>query len=240
MINSRVFLRKFLRFQRDILICKPRISFHCETETLGIRDGAKTIVKTGGHLRILSGGAGENISWESEMLKQKNCEIILLDPTPRSILHVKMYLESIEYRQRKQTSRLEFFPLALWDTSDELEMFAPKDSHHNDFSIVDLQNTAQFQSGIQVQTTTVKEMLDRFSWEVIDILKIDIEGASLSVLRKMFEDYIFPKQILIEIDELFFPSIRNLNSARKVFKLLRKQGYELAYEKYFDFTFYKN
>ena len=71
----------------------------------------------------------------------------------------------------------------------------------------------------------------------IDILKLDIEGATLGVLTDIFSKNIYPYQLLIDFDEMHFPSFKSKVRSKKLFKLILKNGYDLIHRDNCDFTF---
>jgi hypothetical protein len=71
----------------------------------------------------------------------------------------------------------------------------------------------------------------------LNILKLDIEGAGLEVIQQMFEDLIYPDQILIEMDEMHFPSFKSKFRAQKLFRLLKKNEYKLVFIDSCDFVY---
>jgi hypothetical protein len=79
-----------------------------------------------------------------------------------------------------------------------------------------------------------------YGFNRIDILKLDIEGSALEVLLSMFLENIYPMQILLEIDEIHFPSFRSKYRAFKLFKILKKNRYEIVDQDSCDFTFVRN
>ena len=54
--------------------------------------------------------------------------------------------------------------------------------------------------------------MDDYDLENIDILKLDIEGSEVNVLNSMFNDKIYPNQLLIEFD------ITRTNKLSDIFK----------------------
>ena len=55
----------------------------------------------------------------------------------------------------------------------------------------------------------------------------------------MFADEIFPDQLLIEFDELHFPSFKSKRRGEKLFKILIRNGYVLVHRDSCDFTLIK-
>ena len=51
-----------------------------------------------------------------------------------------------------------------------------------------------------LQCYKLKTLLDKNSHNKIDILKLDIEGANLEVLKDIIRDKIYPKQIVAEFE----------------------------------------
>jgi FkbM family methyltransferase len=144
--------------------------------------------------------------------------------------------------QHEECCEFAFVPKALWNSDNFESMFPPRDSRSNDFSLTDLQKTKNMEKAIEVQTISLPSLLKDKKWTHLDILKLDIEGAALAVLLQTFENGIFPDQILLEVDEMFFPSVKNYWRARKVFRLMKKYNYTCVNlnQMHWDFLFIKS
>ena len=68
-------------------------------------------------------------------------------------------------------------------------------------------------------------------------MKLDIEGAALEVIDTMLADKVFPKQLIVEVDEMHFPSFKSKRRASLLFKKLKRNGYVLGHQDSCDFTF---
>ena len=91
-------------------------------------------------------------------------------------------------------------PFALEkEDSKEVKFFEPQDESHVSHSVVNWQKTDS-ERFIKVKTVTVKRLVEDFNLQNIDILKLDIEGSEVNVLNSMFDDLIYPNQLLIEFD----------------------------------------
>jgi len=130
--------------------------------------------------------------------------------------------------------------LTLWDSVTKITLYPPRDHRHISFSALDIQGTKSRNSGIEVQTTTVANIIRNHSLGEIALIKLDIEGAQFETLQAMFSNAIFPKQLLVEIDELYFPGLRRMVRAKKCINLIKANGYEcIGSENLYDFTFLK-
>ena len=61
----------------------------------------------------------------------------------------------------------------------------------------------------------------------MDILKLDIEGGEISVLKNILNKKIFPKQILVEYKNIKSINIFKLFKIYKINKGLLKNGYSV-------------
>jgi FkbM family methyltransferase len=244
------------------VIFTPRIpKLHaCDTITLGTEYGCKTFVPLSSlhSSTVISAGCGEDISFDIEMARKFNADIILIDPTPRAIKHVSDVLRRIGLPasaslnhtgcqlttaydlQNIRSSQLRFIPNALFEREGIISLFPPKNSSHVSYSFINISKTVLdvHSEIINCEATTIERIMKSHEITNIEILKLDIEGAQLEVIRNMFSLNIKPKQILIEIDELYFPSLKGKKRAKICFSLLLKNGYVMVgKENKFDFCF---
>lgn len=228
--------------------------------TLGSKYGRKTFAKD--FLRstttvLLSGGVGEDISFDLEFQALTGGKIILVDPTPASIRHISGIQRRVGKRRESEYSdtssqspknysleevdfgKISFIPKALWSIPTKIHFFEPKDSTRDgSYSVNSIHNNyKKVTPFVEVETITISEIMTIYSLDMIDLLKLDIEGAALEVLSECFSSGIFPRQILIEIDELHFPSLKSRRRAQKIFKILKKVGYVPINRDNCDFLF---
>ena len=237
----------------------PKIKI-TQTMSLGSNYGGKVFCPN--DLRgttVISAGCGEDISFDVEIARMFELNVILIDPVPRSISHVNQVLARIGEpstsgvtpiagKQEVNTYNLEglkssqliLIEKALFNHVGRISLFPPLDSSHISHSFLDLHKTRSIigYQELRVECTTVKAIVEEFKITDLSILKLDIEGAQLEVLESMFADGIFPRQILVEIDELHFPSLSSRRRARKCLELLARNLYELiARENKYDLSF---
>lgn len=186
-------------------------------------------------------GAGEDVSFDLALQKQHRCNIIIIDPTPRAITHYQNLLEAAEkekpYPINSSTSEfydlsgvdfqaIKFVPVAIWHENATLKFWKPRNKKFVSHSATNIQNTDQY---IEVAAMDLAAIASEQSitLDEISILKLDVEGAEGVVLEWCFENDFKPKQLLIEFDELNFPSKK---SGKKIISTIKKLlvSYELA------------
>ena len=193
---------------------------------------------------VLSCGLGEDASFDVEFASRYGAKVILVDPTPRAIRHFegiqgrvgqrasqgyvpggKQLLNSYDLRKIDEGS-LVLEPFALWVAKTRLKFFAPQNPDHVSHSIVNWQNNyAQDTPHIEVETITLEELLSKHNLKTVALLKLDIEGAEIEVIRHIVESAIPIRQLLVEFDEMNFPSERPRRNVEETDRILRQAGY---------------
>ncbi len=231
-----------------------------EMITLGSKYGRKSFIPPKpdyGVLNVISGGVGEDISFDVELASLYKCHIILVDPSQPAINHFSKVIDSLGNEANQDyssTSRqlvssynlsnlsresLQLYPLGLWEKNTTLDFFLPPDSSRDSSgSISGIHSFYKPSSeSHKIDVVTIKQLMTDSGLTNVNILKLDIEGAGLEVIQQMFTDQIFPDQILIEIDEMHFPSIKSKSRAHKFFRLFKKNGYSLVFIDSCDFLY---
>lgn len=171
-------------------------------------------------------GCGEDISFDLELIRRYSCAVYGFDPTPRSIEFV-----------RRATARIpayRFADVGIWDRNGTAKFFAPRDSHHVSYSITNLQGTDSY---IEVPTRRLREVLRENGHPRLTLLKLDIEGAESTVIRTILEDAIPIDILLIEFDELGFPTAERIAQIKDNIRTLFSHGYGLFNISRSNFTF---
>jgi hypothetical protein len=195
---------------------------------------------------LLSGGVGEDISFEVELFSLIHPKIILIDPTTRSRKHVEeVHLnrgksKSISYSneglqpiESYDLSKLEknqfiFSNMALWKDNEGVALTPPSNEAHVSFRLPG-RNECKEQTEL-FPSTTIKEVLEEFlSEENADIghlvVKLDIEGSELEVLSNMLATSIFPNQLLVEFDVVRYADYKKMVELLFLIIRLRFFGY---------------
>ena len=188
---------------------------------------------------IISAGAGEDISFDIDLHRLYGCHVVIVDPTPRAMAHFES-LRSATIAGSKypinsserfydmsdvDLAKLHFVPAALWSELTTIKFWEPRAGNVS-YSALNIQGTADF---IEVPTTTVNDLLQRYGKESLPLLKLDIEGAEVETLQAMLLDTIRPHQIAVEFDFIHRPGPKTGGLLHSIIQHLRKSGYELAH-----------
>ena len=199
---------------------------------------------------IISAGLGEDGSFDVEFADKYDANVIIVDPTPRAIMHFRGMSERLGrpsdcgYSEGGRQplgaydlshlgpESLTLVEKALWDESMKLKFFEPADPRHVSHSIINYQHEySGATSHIEVEAITLAELMADLNLEPKDIplIKLDIEGAEIEVLtHAILTDGFRPRQILVEFDELNVPSKRGFERVSTIHRLLTRSNYEMV------------
>lgn len=197
---------------------------------------------------IISCGAGEDISFDVLFSAKYGAKVIIVDPTPRAIVHVNEIVTLITESAQNGTlhslelygirdffqadpSKLLLLERALWKERGTLKFFPPKNPDHVSHSALDFQNDySQKGEFIEVEALSYKDLVNEFDIEEVSLLKLDIEGAEVEVLNSMSERDVLPLQICVEYDELLKPNHMAARRVRETHDHLARLGYSAVYK----------
>lgn len=190
---------------------------------------------------IVSAGLGEDGSFDVEFASKFNATVVIVDPTPRAIFHFEAIRKHIgeparipyvkggklpvgSYDLRKITENsLHLEQSALWIEQTTLKFFSPPDPHHVSYSINNFQNGhSQGTSYIEVPSVTLEQLLNKYGLKSLPLIKLDIEGAEIEVIRNMLNGPIRPRQILVEFHST---SLKSKSDVEDLDRALRRSGY---------------
>lgn len=185
-------------------------------------------------------GAGEDISFDLELVRRFGSSVWLFDPTPRAILHFEHLQEhtlagtSFPINRDPESaydvsvsdlSRLHYSPIGLWSADEMLKFYSPADTSHVSHSILNLQRTTSY---LEVQVRRLKNVMNELGHDRIDLLKLDIEGAEITVLDTIIEDKLDIGVICSEYDEWHHPlDSKALDRINGSIRRMKRGGYAL-------------
>jgi FkbM family methyltransferase len=189
-------------------------------------------------------GAGEDVSFDLAVQKHFNCDVVIVDPTPRAVEHFEKILgagragarvginnsSSVFYElSGVDFSRVNFLPLAVWREKATKKFWRPYSEGHVSHSITNYQGAAR--GYIEVEADTLDHVIQKhgIAKEDVDLVKLDIEGAEYSVIDWMCEAEFLPRQLLIEFDEMNFPQAGTKRKIKAAVSRLQQCGYQLFY-----------
>lgn len=204
-------------------------------------------------------GAGEDITFDIDLIKNFNCKVFTFDPTPRAIQHINTLRKNtakgnpffsipnkIAYNANELIlNNLFFYPFGLWNKDTIIKFYSPKNPAHVSHSITNLQKTDKY---FQAQCYSLKTLMKNLNHTKINLLKLDIEGSEISVINYIINEKIDIDCICIEFDELVGVNLKNSQKnsqikekVDKTILALIKFGYTIIYRRNYDsVTFLKN
>jgi FkbM family methyltransferase len=215
-VVSRLLPQQFrnrLRHSFDALYSKPLP----DKVTLGVLS-QWTIVTRG--LRpdavIYSGGVGEDITFEQELIRRFGLKIHIFDPAPVAARTVAL----------ANIDGLLFRPIGLAaSTAGRFSIGGGTDS-----------STWLKAGGSEhLPCTSIAREMEVNGHDSIDLLKIDIEGFEYEVLESCLAEQIPIKQICVEFHD-FFPEIPKAKT-KNMIRALESHGFDLIHRHRHDHTF---
>ena len=203
---------------------------------------------------IYSGGVGEDISFDIKIQEKYKCNIFLIDPTEKALIHFneakeyykngKQFLGNIQkdYIQCIQNNKPDFskfyyFNIGLWNCHDKLKFYKQNNKNYVSQSLIENMFTQEYD---EVNVTTIKALMEEKKHKTIDLLKLDIEGAEIEVIQQMLDDEIFPKYILIEFDLFLKKKDPGNKKTNDLISRLLSLNYIILINDNYNITFYRN
>ncbi|MDD5260572.1 MAG: FkbM family methyltransferase [Methylacidiphilales bacterium] len=229
-----------LTLMHQLLVCIKnwRLSFfysiiRCKHETLKTL-GEKwtwTIDPTnlGADSVVYCAGAGDDISFEKDLVRHCNCNVIVLDPSPTG-KHTMSLPEN-------KGSKIIFEPYGLADKDAVFTFDVPDDPTGASYALSDTtQVRATNQPVTNFSCLSLPTLMKKYGHDHIDLLKMDIEGFEYGIIDQIIALKIPIRQICVEFHHFLLPQFSNIDTVRSIFRL-RKNGFRLIYRKNWDHTF---
>ena len=222
-------------------------------ETLGTEYGGWDIpinAKLNEDSIVYSGGVGEDISFDLKLQDKYNCNIFLIDPTQRAIKHfeeVKNYynnrsnfLGNIQPDYIKHIrdlnpdfTKFTYINKGLHNKKDTLKFYKQTNPDYVSQSLVPNMFGQDYD---EVEVDTIKNIMQNYKHDKIDLLKLDIEGSEIDVLNQMLDDKIYPKYLCIEFD-LLIKKKDPQQLTQKIVQRLQENNYIILDNKNLNITF---
>jgi len=202
-------------------------------------------------------GAGEDITHDICLAKQLGSKVYIFDPTPRAIDHVRLVKDVLKGDIVPQNSsrygggdpnywniilsnkinpeNIVFCDHALNISPGRHRFFKPNNENFVSHSLVEGMKGDNY---IMVEAKTLKQIMEDFGHDKIDLLKIDIEGSELDVIEYMIKEKIFPQYLSVDFDS--FRDKKDEETQGRCVSILKKlssEGYRTIHEENKDYTF---
>jgi len=168
---------------------------------------------------ILSAGVGEDISFDVSLIQEKGCNVIGVDPTPKS----HRFIES-------QTTLTNFTLIKKALTSkdnDVVSLYKNKNDNHVSESILNSHDSVLPFDSYYSSTVTLCTLFD--TYDNISVVKMDIEGAEYDVIKDLQSIPPSIKQFCVEFHH--FCTDKTIEDTKKMIELLAKLGFNYFVEK---------
>lgn len=195
-------------------------------------------------------GAGEDISFEIELINQYGCEVHCFDPTPRAQRHVEQLRRNTFNRlptsindsidshydiDLRCLTRLHFHAFGLWSQDRSMRFYAPENPAHVSHSIVNLQRTSDY---FEADCRTLLTIMQTLGHSDLSLLKLDVEGAEYEILGSVLDSDIRPAVLCVEFDEGYHPlDDEYLSRIENMVNRVKAQGYQLTHIDGWNTTF---
>lgn len=188
-------------------------------------------------------GAGEDISFDTELKIKYGADVYIFDPSPYGINHFNEVKEFVnqgtpltldktlapyDYKiTAKQFNEIKFVPVGLWDEKKILKFYDPEKENYSSHSAYLFTDSPNF---IEAPVDRLSNLMKELKHQHIDLLKIEIEGAEYKVIDTIANDKLNIKAILVEFDEIYNTSGKAFHfRIKKSCDQLKKAGYVLVH-----------
>lgn len=160
-------------------------------------------------------GCGTDVSFDLILAHLYYFEVYSIDPTPNAVEYVSGLVAN--------GASLRFLPFGVYSRNTVLKFFPPASSLDDSYSISNLQCTID---PIEFQVVDLEHLSSQYNVRPT-ILKLDIEGAEVPVINAMLRSDLRPKCVLVEFDELAYPSKWRIKKIQAICRKLTRNKYVL-------------
>jgi FkbM family methyltransferase len=211
-LRPRIALQK-LRYRADWLRFARRIEIHRRPGLvrLGSAYGGYVVplALVDADWICYSGGLGDDISFELELIAATECRMYGFDPTPRAVAHAQGVAA--------HNPHFTFMPVGLWSSDTSARFYKPADSRHASHSIAGLQGTDGF---ITAACRSLPSLMAELGHDRIDLLKLDVEGAEYEVLEPLLRGDLKVRVLCVD-----FHKVESISHMTRTVEQLDARGY---------------
>jgi FkbM family methyltransferase len=197
-------------------------------------------------------GAGEDISFDLELLHNFECRLVICDPTTRSKLHIESFLsrgsyeftdfrgqkKKLEFRSETLKNKFLFINEGIHAKSGLLEFYLPMKQNHVSFSIYPNLNNVQSNNSVKLKVLSLTDLITANSIINIQLIKLDIEGAEYDVIDN-FEFNSIPELKILCIEFHKIKKFYFIQLIKYCFLLYSKGFKPVYFQDMFNVIFFK-
>jgi len=168
---------------------------------------------------IISAGIGEDISFDLFLIKERECKIIGIDPTPKSHVFIE---------EQKNLHNFDLIKKALHSNNDNLiTLYKNKNKAHVSESVLPTHHAVyEFDSHFSM-TVSLESLFE--SYPNVSLVKMDIEGSEYQVIKNLKIIPSSVKQFCVEFHH--FCTDKTIKDTLDMIKILSRLGFEKYVEK---------
>ena len=168
---------------------------------------------------VISAGVGEDISFDLFLIKNKNCRIIGVDPTPKSHRFVE---------NQKNLENFILLKKALLHLDDDLiKIYKNKTPSHVSESILDTHASVLKFDSYYAETVNLGVLFNEY--DNVSVVKMDIEGSEYSVIESLVEVPSCVRQFCVEFHH--FCTDKTIEDTKNAISKLKSLGFDSFVEK---------
>jgi FkbM family methyltransferase len=162
---------------------------------------------------IISAGVGEDISFDLELIKLRKCQVVGVDPTPKSHVFIE---------QQENLTNFELIKSALHTKNGEvLRMYKNKRDDHVSESILPTHQSVKDFDSYYTETISLPILFEKY--KNISLVKMDIEGAEYDILENLESIPPSVKQVCVEFHH--FCTNKSIGDTEKILDKMRSLGF---------------
>lgn len=125
----------------------------------------------------------------------------------------------------------------MWSKKDILKFYKQTNPNYVSQSIIPNMFGTQYDI---INVDSIKNIMQENNHDNIDLLKLDIEGAEIKVLKAMLKEEIFPKYLCVEFDlKLQKKDTENVTD-KLIDMIVNRYNYSILVNDNYNITFIKN
>lgn len=187
-------------------------------------------------------GAGEDISFDTELKVLYDAQVFIFDPMPEGINHFRKLNEYVQagkpltihqektftYRiSAEQLAAITFVEMGVWKEEGMLRFYEPTREGYPSHSVYLFKESGRY---IEAPADRLSSLAKKLGHSAIDLVKLEIEGAEYAVIDSILEDRLDVQLILVEFDEVHNTKGKLFHyRIKKTCDKLRKAGYVMIH-----------